>query len=455
MEGTIALLRASLVIFNSMGGLLKQIYTFEHSIEAINNYINNIRDTTRFQKDMNAIYMNKTILERIRNTIYNIEHDRFASQNYKNKPKETCNEMTPYCFASDEFFQNRCSDYVIKINNIIGNLKASYFNPFYGKKLVDKVKKLSLPPRIMNIVKDKKGLSVAHILDFDIKNQVKKLHTSIRDGKIEDLLKDDIFKSQQDDDRFSDLMEEDFNEQSITISFTVDREPEKKVVNEQILVNRGSSLSGLSSYKYHKDNIKNLPLLIQTDCNDILCFRTSHGCDLLELESENQSFLDKTKQVFFDKVNQNLMNYLGSTITNHIKRGNKIALDLNKPGFKNKKPNALALKPSYKLRRTSFDVKKQKKFISLNLKRPRHFDLESKKHQAHLYYPRKQTLRVLEMSMQYKIDPLAFLETNDVKTTEDDFFDTFDKRYKFSMNDYLDFQSPRLKPNRMGIKHLI
>lgn len=456
MEGVVALFRAALVIFIALEKRLRGIYTIENFIKAVHSYVSSIKNVKQFQNHMNEIYINRDILDRIRSTLYQIKHQHMARLIIKNKPVEDCNDNSPYCFESDEFLHVNDSDFIIRVNNLIGNLKVSYFNPFYGKKLVDKLNKLSLPPLAKKRGDAKVRYSVMNPHDFDLVEAQKLQILPLKQPRISNAITHSLFKDLGKDDRLSDVLDQLLQDDSMSrFENTVDIEPDKKVVDEQALVNRGSSLSGLSCFNDNKDNRKQTFITIHNSCHDVLCFRTKHVCTIEDIESENQNILERLKRNFFNKVATTIINYLGSSIANYLRRKKYHTKNHQKKISNQIKVNPLTLKTTYKLRRTSFDVKKQKRFLSLNLRRPKHFEIGFRRRKTNINLPFTKRLSFNDMSMQNKRDPFLVLENHDNKTMVDDFFDTFDKRYKLSINDYRDSKSPGVRAEKVGIRQFI
>ena len=449
-EGSITLFRAALVIFIAMERELLGIFAFDGFIKAVQSRVKELKDVDRFREQMNEIYINDDIIERLRNTLLRKEEGRASLQRLKSKPIEICNEMTPYCFVSDEVTQNHGADFVVKVNNVTENIKANYFNPFYGKKLADKFNKLSLPPLVTKLTNERRRYSMADPRDYIIKEEKRVVHSPTRHRKISNVINESLLRPQNDNTRLSEALDKVLDDDVVySYDYTVEIEPGKKAVDEQILFNRGSSLSGLSSYRNIKEQAKQLPITMETECYDLLCSRTKHYCELVELNSDHRQLLARTKQIFFDKVNASVANYLGSKITAYITSLPYRTLQPGKGARSPHKARALDIKPTFKLKQTSFDAKRPKRFLSLHLKRPKHFETRSKKRATQLFSMPKRPSLLMSMSMQHKPEPYVQLDQPDSKVIEEDFFKTFEKRYKFSMNNYLDVNSPLIQPEKV------
>lgn len=235
-------------------------------------------DLLKFTKVLNSTYIDKDIVEKIRSICFaglNADFNKKTKRKGKN-------------------YQS-----VIKASDITDNLLPVYFNPFFGKKLTDKLNVLSKKPGCLVVPKNHKNYSNLKI-SFQEEDKSAVISTNtINEQEIElENSNHCILKNLEPEEKegLNDIF--DFIDQDKDISkysFKFEEKQGMRKVNEFVLINRRSDTDKL---KTRKNSLFRPSSPIKEDC-DTLIYRFQN----------QQNKKSPEKETFFDKTNKALSDF--------------------------------------------------------------------------------------------------------------------------------------------------
>ena len=353
IEGSISYFKFCIAIFGSLKDKLIKVEDMMDFLMLVNNYLMNIKNIDGFRRLINKIYINQTIIEKLRATLVSYARKRGEWAVEKRK-KDVCHESNPYCQHNFWKKGRARSGSINRLrgDNVVSDLKPYYFKPFAHNEVDLSFK--ALPIRLhrkFSNTDSKMGSRRDTIIrrseeyfsfNFDsispAEDSFSKIEIESKSGlsHIMNLILDDEDISK-------------YDQSPTKMQLYMARTPQKE---EKKRFNQNTNDDVESSYR------KGIEFHLNK--RDILCVRNKHGCYLRKIDWEKDKLRLKTKKRFFKQNMKKLFKYHGVVFEKHINE---------KKPIKDNSISEKELKPVFQLRRTSFELRRPRRFRSLEISR--------------------------------------------------------------------------------------
>ena len=269
-------------------------------------YLRKVKNIEKFRELIEDTYLNKQILERVRNKMSKqiIKKHRTDFQQVKSK---NCDDFEAYCKSNVTFIpklDQQQPAFNLKGDEVLSNLKFNFYRPFFELKIKKKVTKLSLPmetiKRINTLIEQNN--SDTSVIESDTVQEVGEVHSLTLSNKKRKQSFGNIFKMINNDEDIG-LYKLDFKERKKGEVFSY--------IKKNKDLEEGNTDPNESFFRYKIDRLLFKP-------NDVLCVRNKHTCYLKKIEREREILRKERKRKFFKKSNKKLFAYLAEIIKNFI-----------------------------------------------------------------------------------------------------------------------------------------
>lgn len=277
MEGGTGLYKVVMSLFVCLKRDLLDLDSEEKIRLGLEKLLCNQKRLEQIEKRTTTIFLYKEIIEKVRTSFFDV----LNSKHNNKKQKETYKKPA-----------------MLRIKDFTKNLKVRYFDPFYGKKLDDKLKNLSKKPNCLIVPKDYKDYSNINVFHVDHdKSVVMSTNTENEPENSVRSNNDNILKRLEFDDKKSgfgmifDCIDQDKDISGYNIKF--EEENAKLKVNEKNLINRpGHSLNG------HRSRKVSIFGRMDNNLDDMVIYRPNKGEYSIYRNGFKQAFFSKNKQIF-------------------------------------------------------------------------------------------------------------------------------------------------------------
>lgn len=353
LEGVIAYFKVCIVIFGLVENLLLKITDFGEFFGFFDKFLVSYTDYAGFKTSLDSVFINKELLNKARFTLISKETILFK-KSFNNNATEKCNTNSPYCFVKKEEVFSEYVNFATKEYNIVDNLKASHFNPYAepGNKIYYNSSALLFHSHFKEFsndskTKDNSKPEMGSMTDLGFvrnhNNFVNLTESLVHVGtkvKSDQLLEDMSIPTDRLKESVAPSESMDSPSKNVEID---DKEPIYNVKNTA--------------------HIKPINLATNIDRN-VLCIRSNHVCEFSVLDRQKKEHMQLIKTNFLNSSSKQFEEYIGPFITNlYYKKRSRYAIKLNKIDFVD---NSSRLNINYRIKRTSFEIRKRHRFISMD-----------------------------------------------------------------------------------------
>lgn len=416
IEGSSCFFKISLVLFELLSDRLKYAIDKTDFAALMTVYIKKVKNIEKFRELIQDTYINKHIIERVRSKLTKQMIQKHKTD-FQRLNCFNCDDFEDFCFTNITFIPKKETHqpaFIIKGDELLDNLKFNFYRPFFEFKLKKKVTKLTLPietiEKINNLIEQNN--SETSVMESD----------TYEEEELEEI-QSATFNKNKRKTSFANILKMIKNDEDIG-QYKLDfKKREKGQVLSYVKKNKDiDEINTDPNESFFKAKID----ILLFKPNDVLCVRNRHTCYLKKIEREREVLRKERKRKFFKKSNKKLFIYLGEIIKNIIlfKESRSHISDSEN----SKLLPIQRFKPIYRLKRTSFELTKPKKFYSLEVSRNNDFIQENGDNNVlDQYY-------LMEDKKLRKSFDRSNIASNELDLLAiDNFFDTFDKQYKFGV----------------------
>ena len=354
MEGVIAYFKVCIIVFGLVQDTLLKITDMGEVFGFFDKYFDEFDDYAGFKAAMDYLFINKELLNKARVTLIAKETTLYKKTFNKNA-SERCNANSPYCFVKHEEVFSEHANFVLKEYNIVDNIKAGYFDPYTDSKR--RASKSNDEERLHARMHRQTDLA-QHYQDS---KALQKSSTNLRGGKSHQRLFISPIKTEK--QSFSkkdsggveiDSLPTDRLKDSLLPADSIDSPAKRDSPEEKDPVYT----------KYSKLMTKPIDIAKNTD-RHVLCVRTTHTCEFSVLDRQKQEHMNLIRQNFIYNSTKLFDDCVGPFIANlYSKKPSRFAIKLHQIHLPNESRRA---KLNYRIKRTSFEIKKRKRFLSVEV----------------------------------------------------------------------------------------
>lgn len=125
-EGITAFYKASIILFKAMESKLLKINNMETCIPFINEFISTYTNISHFRKQMNSLFICKDIIDKIRESLTDLETTRHNELSGLPNPNPKCDMKTPVCSHIILQGNEKSPCMMLRTNDMLHNIKLNY-----------------------------------------------------------------------------------------------------------------------------------------------------------------------------------------------------------------------------------------------------------------------------------------------------------------------------------------